>query len=385
MAYSSLYAMWGWWTRMPCHRSGLITAVLDDRAPTQVRDSPWMRADGPAPDTPNPERVGGWRLVPAWTHHDQAWALIRDATRAGRLGTHATTPTALPDPAQHPPAGAAIMICTRDLDDLADVRRVLHTLRALGVRRRLDYTADAQALATVTGQQTALYVSPQDSQDLENHRDQVPLLGITPMTVLDVETTGLGTCPTHRIVEIAAQRLDGAGAVQERLTTLVNPGVPIPPAATLTHGITDAMVATAPPFAAVAGEVARLLAGTIVVAHCGWFDYGFLYGEYRLLGRRLPRLPLLCTHQLTRRLRPEEPGYRLADCCELFDVAERPDHSALDDVTATAALLRRLLPEAAERRTPVLANGVPASTRPLPPDWAGPGPAPAVPIARAVS
>lgn len=32
------------------------------------------------------------------------------------------------------------------------------------------------------------------------------------MTVVDVEITGLGTCPTHRIVEIAAHRLDGACA-----------------------------------------------------------------------------------------------------------------------------------------------------------------------------
>jgi DNA polymerase III subunit epsilon len=151
------------------------------------------------------------------------------------------------------------------------------------------------------------------------------------------------------------------------------------------HGITDAMVAAAPSFAAVAGEIARLLAGAILVCHYAWFDYSFLHGEYRLLGRRLPRLPLLCTRQLTRRLHPDEPGYRLVDCCELYELAEHPSHSAADDVTATAALLHRLLPEAAKRQVPVLAEGVPASAQLLPPGWKAPWSPAATPIARAAA
>jgi DNA polymerase III epsilon subunit-like protein len=399
---------------VPCRRDSGV-GELDARAPSQVRDTPWLWSrhpdPGPAsgldprvdpgvdPGAPSQgrapwARVGGWHLTPARTHHDQAWALIRDATRAGRLGVHATTSTAMPDPARQADGGGVIVIATRDLNDVDDVRRVLGGLRHLGVRRRLTYHADAQALTPSSiqaGRGPALYASPQDSRDLHDHRDQVPLLGSTPMTVVDVETTGLGTCPTRRIVEIAVHRLDGAGAaagagtVQDSLVTLVNPGVPIPPAATATHGITDAMVAIAPPFAAVAGEVARLLAGAIMVAHCGYFDYSFLWGEYRLLGRQLPRLPLLCTHQLTRRLRPEEPSYRLADCCELFGLAEHPNHSAPDDVTATVALLRHLLPEAIEHRVPVLADGVPALVRLLPPGWQAPWPPAATPVARAAA
>jgi DNA polymerase III epsilon subunit family exonuclease len=360
---------------VPCHQGG-PGAALDERAPSQVRDTPWLWADHPDPSTREHDRAGSWLLVPAWTHHDQAWALIRDATRAGRLGIHAKTSTAMPCPTRDEASGAAIVIATRDLADVVDVRRVLRELRALGVRRRLTYHADTQALTPPgvgPGRRPALYVSPQGSRELEDRRDQVPLLGSTPMTVVDVETTGLGTCPTHRIVEIAVQRLDGASAVQDRLVTLVNPGVPIPAAATATHGITDAMVATAPPFAAIAGEVARLLAGAIMVAHYAYFDYSFLWGEYRLLGRRLPRLPLLCTHQLTRRLHPEEPSYRLTDCCDLLGIAERPNHSALDDATATTALLRRLLPEAAERRMPVLADGVPSWAQLLPAGWGDDG------------
>jgi DNA polymerase III epsilon subunit family exonuclease len=373
---------------LPCSHRGQAMAVLDDRAPTHIRDSPWVSAHSPDQDqrqdqdAPRPERVGAWLLVPAWTHHDQAWALIRDATRAGRLGIHAKASTAMARPLQRIAGGGAILIATRDLDDVADIRRILRALRALGVRRRLIYVPDAEPVGPAglhPGQSAALYVSQQDSWELEDRRNQIPLPGITPMTVVDVETTGLGTCPTHRVVEIAAQRLDGAGTLQDRLVTLVNPGVPIPPAATATHGITDAMVAAAPPFAAVAGDVARLLTGAIMVAHYAWFDYSFLWGEYRLLGRKLPRLPLLCTHQLTRRLRPDQPGYRLTDCCELFGVGEHPNHSAVDDATATAALLRRLLPEAAKRMVPVLADGVPSWARLLPPSWQAPWPSATTP------
>jgi DNA polymerase III epsilon subunit family exonuclease len=200
--------------------------------------------------------------------------------------------------------------------------------------------------------------------------------------VVDVETTGLEGCPTDRVVEIAVHRLNGAGKLQDSVVTLVNPGIPIPPAATAKHGITDAMVAAAPPFAGVAGQVARLLSGAILVAHYASFDYSFLWGEYRLLGRKLPRLLMICTQQLTRRLRPDQPSYRLADCCQAFDLAETPGHSALADVTATAALLRRLLPEAAEQMVSPLADGLPASARLLPPGWEAPWPAPAGPVRR---
>lgn len=134
------------------------------------------------------------------------------------------------------------------------------------------------------------------------------------MVVVDVETTGLGACPPERVVEVAALRLDGDGTPVASLETLVDPGVPIPPEAMATHGISDVMVATAPPFEAVAGQLARLLAGAVLVGHYASFDYRFLYGEYR----RLPRLPMVCTQQLTRRLGLDQPRYRLPDCCRAF-------------------------------------------------------------------
>ncbi len=67
-----------------------------------------------------------------------------------------------------------------------------------------------------------------------------------PLCVLDLETTG--THPMRdRVIEIAVLRLVPRKAPVS-FVRRVNPGVPIPPAATAIHGITDADVADRPPF-----------------------------------------------------------------------------------------------------------------------------------------
>jgi DNA polymerase III epsilon subunit-like protein len=64
-----------------------------------------------------------------------------------------------------------------------------------------------------------------------------------PLASLDFETTGVD--PVHdRVLSYAL--LDPSG---NEITGLVDPGVPIPPASAEVHGITDAMLADAPPSA----------------------------------------------------------------------------------------------------------------------------------------
>jgi len=245
-----------------------------------------------------------------------------------------------------------------------------------------DRTARAGPLGgAVAPRSTVLYVSPAGSSELTG-RPGTPVLGVSPMVIVDVETTGLGACPPERVVEVAALRLDGDGMPVAGLETLVDPGVPIPPQATATHGISDVMVATAPPFEAVAGRLARLLAGAILVGHSASFDYSFLYGEYRRLGRRLPRLPMVCTRQLTRRLRPDQPRYRLADCCRAFGLDDPASQAATAGATATAALLRRLLPLATSQGVSPLLDQPAAQPWLLPDGWGEPWPITARPMAR---
>ena len=105
-------------------------------------------------------------------------------------------------------------------------------------------------------------------------------------------------------------------------STLVNPGVPIPPEIQALTGITNAMVRDAPPFARVADEVAARTAGALFVAHNARFDYGFLKHAFARLQRAFSAR-VLCTVRLSRRLFPEEPRHNLDSVIARHGLAAR--------------------------------------------------------------
>src|SRR5947209_4211673 len=80
-----------------------------------------------------------------------------------------------------------------------------------------------------------------------------------PLVVLDLETTGTNV-KTDRIVEISILKSHPSGECAHR-PRRVHPGIPIPPEATTIHGITDADVAAAEPFAGIVDAVLRFLHG----------------------------------------------------------------------------------------------------------------------------
>ncbi|MHC5210144.1 MAG: 3'-5' exonuclease [Planctomycetota bacterium] len=113
-----------------------------------------------------------------------------------------------------------------------------------------------------------------------------------PLVVFDLETTGLDPA-SDRIVEIGCVKLlpgKGAGApAREVRTWRVNPGRPIPPAATQIHGITDADVATSPTFDALAREVHAYLEGCDLSGfHVEAFDMPLLAHEFERVGIDFP-------------------------------------------------------------------------------------------------
>ena len=157
------------------------------------------------------------------------------------------------------------------------------------------------------------------------------------LACVDLETTG-GNAARDRIIEAGIVLLEG-GEVVEEYSTLVNPGVRIPYAIQEFTGITEAMVGDAPPFEAVAGEIAARLEGRLFVAHNARFDYGFLRGEFRRLDRRL-RAPVLCTVRLSRALTPGERGHNLDAVMARHGIACAARHRALGDARALADFLR---------------------------------------------
>jgi DNA polymerase-3 subunit epsilon len=160
--------------------------------------------------------------------------------------------------------------------------------------------------------------------------------------VVDLETTGLTPNRQHKIVELAVVHVSPEGELTGRWETLVNPLRDLGPQRI--HRVTAAQTAHAPTFDLVAGELAELLAGRVVVAHNLRFDGGFLEVEYARHGYRVPLGPHLgmCTMQLASRYLPRS-GRSLAACCAALDIVISDAHRASADAYATAQLLAAYL------------------------------------------
>jgi DNA polymerase-3 subunit epsilon len=154
--------------------------------------------------------------------------------------------------------------------------------------------------------------------------------------VVDVETTG-GRGEQHRVTEIGAVKVRG-GEVVDRFQTLLNPQRNIPANIVRLTGISPSMVEDAPYFADIADDFEEFLRDSIFVAHNVEFDYGFIAGEFRRIGRPF-RYPKLCTCASMRRLYPGHRSYSLAALCRAFDIPLRQHHRALCDAEAAAELL----------------------------------------------
>ena len=153
---------------------------------------------------------------------------------------------------------------------------------------------------------------------------------------VDLETTG-GHAARDRVIEAGIVLMED-GAVVEEYSTLVNPGTRIPYAIQQFTGITEAMVADAPPFEAVADDIAARIDGRLFVAHNACFDYGFLRGEFRRLERRF-RAPVLCTVRLSRALSPAERGHSLDAVMNRHGIGCDARHRALGDARVLAAFI----------------------------------------------
>lgn len=130
------------------------------------------------------------------------------------------------------------------------------------------------------------------------------------VAVIDFETTGLSPGLGDRATEIAIALVSG-GRIVDRYQSLMNARRPIPAEITRLTGITNAMVAAAPPAAEVMGAAADFVGDRPIVAHNASFDQRFWQAELARLGRA-PATPFACTMLLSRRLYPQVPNHRLS-------------------------------------------------------------------------
>ena len=144
------------------------------------------------------------------------------------------------------------------------------------------------------------------------------------------------------IVELALVLLDRDGVETGRFGSLVRPSCPIPEEATAIHGISDADVADAPPFAELAGRLLGLLEGRVFVAHNASFDLAMLQAAFQAAGLEYRPAAVACTLDAFRVLEPLADDHRLGTLCERHGVA-LDAHDATSDALAAAALVRVLL------------------------------------------
>lgn len=170
-----------------------------------------------------------------------------------------------------------------------------------------------------------------------------PLRDIT-FCVVDLETTGGSAEGGSMITEIGAVKVRG-GEVLGEFQTLVNPRTQIPAFIAVLTGISNTMVAQAPPIESALPAFLEFAAGSVLVAHNAPFDVGFLRYFAEQQGRPWPRFEVLDTARLARRVitRDDAPNCKLSSLAKTFRSTTTPNHRALSDARATVDVLHGLM------------------------------------------
>jgi DNA polymerase III subunit epsilon len=161
--------------------------------------------------------------------------------------------------------------------------------------------------------------------------------------IVDLETTGWAP-EEAAITEIGAVLVCG-GRVRAQFSSLVNPATAIPEPVTALTGISDAMVASAPPLASVLADFLAFARGCVLAAHNAPFDVAFLVAACKACDLTWPEFRVLDTVELAHKVLAEN---EVADCklstlAAHFGARAKPRHRALPDAMATAEVLSALL------------------------------------------
>jgi DNA polymerase III epsilon subunit family exonuclease len=229
-----------------------------------------------------------------------------------------------------------------------EAARRLFALRAAPValaRSLLAEVVEADARLAWSGDAVALARPPGDNLLLED----------ATYVVVDLETTGLRP-GSSGICEIGAVRVRGL-EIEASFETLVNPGMPLAPAASAITGLRDSQLRGAPPPAVAVSRFLAFAGDAVLVAHNARFDLSFLDRETeRLTGSRIAA-PVVDTVGLARRLLAGRvPRASLAQLAWFLGTSVQPCHRALPDAQATAEVLLALIGLAQERGARTIAD-----------------------------
>jgi len=156
--------------------------------------------------------------------------------------------------------------------------------------------------------------------------------------VFDTETTGLSFSNGDRLVEIGCVEL--INRVETGLTfhAYFHPERPMAPEAQAIHGLSDAFLADKPLFEHLCDDVLDFLGDSPLIAHNASFDFGFLNGELKRIGRGPISLERMIDTVAMARSRHPGAKHSLDALCTRFgiDRSHRVLHGALLDAQLLA-------------------------------------------------
>lgn len=152
------------------------------------------------------------------------------------------------------------------------------------------------------------------------------------LVAFDTETTGLSP-RDGRIIEIAGIKFNLHGELLGSFTSLINPGMPIPPEVVRIHGITNEKVRGWPSAPVVLREFFHFVGGpeTVLVAHNAPFDIGFIREELLRHNAQFPEHGILCTLSMSRKHYPFLGSHALGVVARALGITVKLQHRAFAD------------------------------------------------------
>ncbi|EPJ49042.1 MAG: dnaQ-1 protein [Osedax symbiont Rs1] len=162
------------------------------------------------------------------------------------------------------------------------------------------------------------------------------------LVVLDFETSGMSPDYGDRAIEIGAVRLE-KGVVVDEFQALMNPGFRVSGFIESFTGISNQMLAKAPPCEQVMLQFADFLGDTNLLAHNASFDKRFLDSEMKFI-KRAYQGQFCCSMLVSRRVFQDAPNHKLGTLVNYVNLpVDGQFHRALYDAQMTSGIWLSML------------------------------------------